>query len=88
MADVTHGSLYHDTPIPDLSEMTSETLREYSVLLNDVLIELGRLHLYNSIVYQWTRAVTLGAKSEYQLRQLLPVAQLSDTSASDRSAAH
>jgi hypothetical protein len=68
--------------------MSSEDLREYSVLLNNALTELSRLHLYTNAVYQWARAVTLGAKSEDQLRQLVPGARLSDGSASDRSAAH
>jgi hypothetical protein len=67
--------------------MTSEDLREYSVPLNDALTELGRLHFYTNAVYQWTRAVTRGAKSEDQLRQLVASARLSYESA-DGSAAH
>jgi hypothetical protein len=65
------GDLYSDAPIPDLSKMTQEELREYSVLLNDALTELSRFHNLTSLAYGVTRAVTLGAKSDEQLLQLM-----------------
>jgi hypothetical protein len=88
MGDLAFGSLFHDTPIPDLTGTTPEELRDYSVLLNDALIELSRLRIYDNVVYQWTLAVTRGATSEEQLRKLAAAARLSDAPAPDGSAAH
>jgi hypothetical protein len=65
------GDLYSDAPIPDLSKMTQEELREYSVLLNDALSELSRFHNLTNLAYGVTRAVTLGAMSDEQLLQLM-----------------
>jgi hypothetical protein len=54
------------------------------VLLNDALIELGRLHIYSNSVYQFTRSVTLGAKSEDQLREMVPRANLNYEATPDK----
>jgi hypothetical protein len=58
--DYIVGGIYGDTPVPDVSRMTSEDLRDYSVLLNAALTELARFHLYTRLAYEVTHAVTLG----------------------------
>ena len=69
--DIVVGIVQNDTPIPDVSRMTAEDLREYSVLLNDALTELSRFRGYTNLAYGVTRAVTLGAKSDEQLFQMM-----------------
>jgi hypothetical protein len=88
VADLTHGSLYFDAPVPGMTGMTSEDLRQYSVLLGEALSELERLQPDTNSVYQWTRAATLGAKSEDQLRSVMPAANLTTETAPGDSAAH
>lgn len=85
--DFAVGNIWNDTPIPDISRMTSEDLREYSVLLNDALTELFRFHRYTNLAYGVTRAVTLGAQSDEQLLKLMG-ARPGDESSPEKSAAH
>jgi len=69
--DIAVGNIQNDTPMPDVSRMTAEDLREYSVLLNDALTELSRFQRYTKLAYGVTHAVTQGAKSDEQLFQLM-----------------
>jgi hypothetical protein len=85
--DFAVGNIWNDTPIPDISKMTSEDLREYSVLLNDALTELSRFHRYTNLAHGVTRAVTLGAQSDEQLLKLMG-ARPGDESSPEKSAAH
>jgi hypothetical protein len=59
IAAVTHGSRYYDAPVPGMSGMSSDDLREYSSLLNNARIEVERLQPYMSLLYQRTCAARL-----------------------------
>jgi hypothetical protein len=85
--DIAVGNVQNDTPIPDVSRMTAEDLREYLVLLNDALTELSRFQGYTKLAYGVTHAVTLGAKSDEQLFQLMG-GRSDDKSSPEKQAAH
>jgi hypothetical protein len=57
--------------VPEISRMTPDDLREYSMLLNDAVTELLRFHRFTNLAYGITRAVTQGAKSDEQLFRMM-----------------
>ncbi|MGH8232350.1 MAG: hypothetical protein ACRESY_11055, partial [Steroidobacteraceae bacterium] len=85
--DVAVGNIWNDTPIPDISRITSEDLREYSILLNAAVTELSRFHRYTTLAYAVTHAATQGAHSDEQLFKLMG-ARPGDDSSPQKSAAH